>query len=290
MGNVWEAIKKHQAEETTKDEESRQAAAAAPEATPGEDAPPEPQQAPTAPAPAGAKAPAAVATEEAPEGTNGYSELLTALTDRGGPTTDEFRALRTNLLARCRGERFCYVITSADPGEGKTVTTANLGAVMAERPERRTILVDFDMRKGRLASLFGAPQEPGLVDVLRGDARVEDVIQTPVPNLSLVAGGDAKKAEIGELIARGDLEGIVMDLRRRYDYVIFDAPPINEVSDAGILGRAIGSALLVVRLNRTRRESTDKAIRLLHAANVELAGIILTHRKYYIPNYLYRYS
>lgn len=288
MGNVWEAIKKHQAETSAKDKPSPSAPAASePGAQRQADAPPKRKPAATPPRPAGGPP----SGSDGRAKTNGYSELLTSLVDRGGPTTDEFRALRTNLLARCRGERFCYVMTSADPGEGKTVTAANLGVIMAERPERRTILVDFDMRKGRLASLFGAAQSPGMVDLLRGETRLEDVVQTDVaPNLSLIAGGEAKSSEVGELIARSEVEEIVMDLRRRYDYVIFDAPPMNEVSDAGILGRAVGNALLVVRLNRTRRESTEKAIRLLHAANVELAGIVLTHRKYYIPNYLYRYS
>jgi Mrp family chromosome partitioning ATPase len=86
------------------------------------------------------------------------------------------------------------------------------------------------------------------------------------------------------------LDEIVSELRRQYEYVIFDTPPINVASDAGILGKAVGDALLIVRMNKTGRESVEEAIRLLHAANVKLPGIILTHHpKYDIPNYRYRY-
>ena len=65
---------------------------------------------------------------------------------------------------------------------------------------------------------------------------------------------------------------------------------MNIVAETGMIGRAVGEALLVVRMNKTRRESAEKAIRLLHSANVDLAGLVLTHRTYQIPEYLYKYT
>lgn len=222
---------------------------------------------------------------------NGYSEMLVAHHDRGSEIVEEYRSLRTNLLAMSRHETFCYLVTSADAGEGKTVTCANLAIVMAELSAQKTVIIDGDLRKKRMASLLSAPSEPGLIEVVRGSATLKDCIQpTLYPSLFFIPSGKAKISEVGEIIGQPVLGELVGELRRKYDYVIFDAPPINIVSDAGALGQVVGEALLVIRMNKTQQESIDKAIRLLHAANIKLSGVILTHRKYYIPNYIYHYA
>jgi capsular exopolysaccharide synthesis family protein len=241
------------------------------------------------PAPRAAGAPATI-VKEPPQDAD-YSELLMAHHDRGGAVTEEYRAVRTSLLAQNPDERFCYLITSANVGEGKSVTAANLALVMAERIDRRTILVDCDLRKHMLANYLSADNVPGMVELLHTKATLKQAIQPTVyPNLFFLPAGEVPEEEVAELVGRPELEEIVAELRRQYDYVIFDSPPINVVSDAGMLGQAAGEALLVVRMHKTHRESVDKALRLLHAANVKPAGIILTHRRFLIPNYLYRYS
>ena len=272
MAHVWDAMKKYEAEQA--EQGGAGEAGGPPEAEPRPAAEP--------------KGKPPVATM----GSNGrYSEVLVAHHDRGSEITEEYRALRTSLLAQCPDERFCYLVTSSDVSEGKTVTCLNLALVMAERIDRRTIVVDCDLRKGKMAGLMNVEGNPGMAELLRGSAGLNDCVQsTSYPNLFFLPAGKAEWPEVGELIGRPELHEIVAELRRRYDYVIFDTPPVNTVSDAGMLGGATGEALLVVRMNKTRRESVDKAIRLLHAANVKIAGIVLTHRKYYIPNYLYRYS
>jgi Mrp family chromosome partitioning ATPase len=106
----------------------------------------------------------------------------------------------------------------------------------------------------------------------------------------VLPSGEARGDEVGELVTRPEMDEMTADLRRRYDYVLFDTPPMNVVAETGMIGRSVGEALLVVRMNKTRRESVEKAIRLLHSANVKLAGLVLTHRTYQIPEYLYRYT
>jgi len=276
--NVWEAIKKYQAERKV-------AERSAPAGGVGLAAAGEPEAA----RPAGAPRARPVVV---PAGAGkDYSRLLVAYHDRGGRITEGYRALRTSLLAISPKERFCYMVASADPGEGKTVTALNLALVMAEKVDRRAVAVDCDLRKSRMARLLRADPAPGMADLLRGRLRLEDVIQpTARANLSFIPAGHARHDEVAGLVGRPELETIVTELRRRYDFVLLDTPPITSASDAGMLGQAAGRALLVVRMNKTRRETVDKAIALLHAANVELAGIVLTHQKYYIPSYLYRYS
>jgi len=287
VGNVYDAMKKHEAEQA---EQASQSAPAQGQAEQPAEAPPAAGQAQAGPqvaSPAPRPAPAAAAISR-----NGnYSELLVAHHDRGGPITEEYRALRTNLLASCPDGRLCYLVTSAEAGEGKTITCMNLALVMAERVDRRTIVIDSDLRKGRMAKLLGAPASPGVADLLLGSKALKECVQaTGYPNLFFLPAGEVESRQVGELVGRPEFEEVTAQLRREYDCVIFDTPPINRASDAGIMGRAIGEALLVLRMNRTHRETVDKAIRLLHAANVKVNGIVLTHQKYYIPNYLYRYS
>lgn len=315
MGNVWGAMKKHEAERVAEAAGAADAASAPPPdgtAAPVEPAPPRQEEMPPARtlsqamARAAAEAPAIVpAASQAPpsaagpdsrvphpaDGSSGYSQLIVAHHDRGGAIAEEYRSLRTNLLAQCSDQRFCYMVTSADVGEGKTVTCLNLAVVMAERQDRRTILVDFDLRRRTMAGMLNARQAPGLIDLLRGSCRLADVVQPTVyPNLFFIPSGHAHGNELGELVIRPELEEMVMELRRNYDYAIIDTPPMNVVSETGVIGKSVGEALLVVRMNKTHRESIEKAVRLLHAANVKIAGLVLTHRKYHIPDYLYKYS
>ncbi len=271
MANVWDALKKHKAEEASE----------APEVPRG----------PAAERPVGTAVSPASRPPQALGSADGYSPVVVAYHDRGGKLTEAYRALRTNLLAQNPTGRFCYLVTSALPDEGKTVTCLNLGIVMAERVDHRTIIVDGDLRKGRIAKLLSGQPTPGLAELLRGEIELSDVIRpTAVPSLFYIPAGKAEQHEAGELMGRPKVEETITQLRRQYDFVIIDAPPINVISDAGMLGRATGEALLVVRMHRTHRETVERAVGLLHAADVKPAGIVLTHQKYIIPNYLYRYS
>jgi len=276
MPNVWDAMKKHQAEEPTP--EAGPPTASAPESAP----PPAPS---TAPGPRAR--PLALASAVSP---NGYAPMLIAHHDRGSMVTEEYRQLRTNLLARYPNEQFCLLVTSATEGEGKTVTCLNLAFVLAERLERTTVVVDCDLRKRIIANLMHVPNSPGMAELLRGQVTLEQAVQrTAYPNLFVVPAGQAKQHEVGEILGRPVLEDIVRELRQRYDHVLCDTPPIG-IADAGIIGRMTREAILVVRMNKTHRESVKRAIGLLHSASVKPVGLVLTHQKLYIPGYLYRYS
>ena len=142
-----------------------------------------------------------------------------------------------------------------------------------------------------MAGMLNAKPAPGVVDLLRGTCRLSETVQSTVyPNLFFIPAGHAHGNELGELAIRPELEEMVAELRRSYDYVIIDTPPMNVVSETGVIGKSVGEALLVVRMNKTHKESIEKTVRLLHAANVKIVGLVLTHRTYHIPDYLYKYS
>ena len=219
-----------------------------------------------------------------------YSPTLVAFHDRTGRITEQYRALRARLLAKYGEKAFCLMVTSAESGEGKTVTCLNLGLVLAGQQERKIVVVDCDLRRRRIAAMMHMKNSPGMTELLAGTATLGEVLRpTAHPNLTVIPAGAARE-DAGELVTRPELGEIISQLRRQYDTVLIDAPPVNAVSDVGILGPAAGEALMVVRMNHTRRETVDKAIHLLEAVNVKIIGMVLTHQKYFIPNYLYRYS
>lgn len=297
MGNVWKAMKKHEQEG-----EADQQADASGQGRQDPSSPQAPDSAETGRARAkGGKSHRQSTSKSSPVGgaaylassgrDNGYSPLLMPHSRRGSRITEEYRSLRTSLLAQKSDERLCMLLTSADPGEGKTITTVNLGLVLAEKVERTTVLVDFDLRRGRIADLLNSPGSPGVAEYLRGDAGLEDVVQPTVyPNLFAIACGNAEAEDVGELAGRPELGMLISELRQRYDFVLFDTPPVIGTPDAGMLGGGISEALLVIRMNKTKRESVNQAIRLLHAASISVSGVVLTHRRFHIPRYGYRYK
>jgi len=221
----------------------------------------------------------------------GHYPMLSAHHDRGGTIAEQFRHIRTSLMSQYPDQRFVLMVTSADPGEGKTVSTGNMGIILAERQDRTTLVMDCDLRRASLTTLFRSKKMLGVTDMLRGQATLAQCIQRTIyPNLYVVTAGTGERGEIAELLARPELEDIISQARTQFDHVLMDAPPVNSVADAGVLGHAVGEALMIVRMNKTNRESVERAVRLLKAANVKIAGMVLTHQKYFVPNYIYKYS
>jgi capsular exopolysaccharide synthesis family protein len=198
--------------------------------------------------------------------------------DRAGAIAEEYRALRNTLLSHFREKRFCLLVTSAEPREGATVTCLNLALALAEDRDRRIVVLDCNLRRPQVAALLGTGTAPGAADVLRGAATLPDVTWgTCYPNLCAVPAGRADAHEVIPLLQRPTLDDLVAELRRRFDFVLLDSPPVRVVPDVGYLGRAAPQALLVVRLHKTPRRHVSQALALLHAANTTPLGLALTH-------------
>jgi len=267
MGNVWDAMKKHEQEQVKKDSPKDTADANVPSPAPDSN-----EYLATYPS------------------SNGYSPLLVVHYDRGGMFAEQYRSLRTNILTHSRQECFCMAISSADAGEGKTVTCLNLALVLVELPGTRVVVVDGDLRKGTLTSLLKVEKSPGFADLLRGTCSVEEVIQPSLyPNLDVISCGIAKYSELGTVLGKFQKSGIISKLRQQYDCVLFDTPAIGMVSDTCVLAHSLGEVLLVVRMRKTSKASVERAVNLLKAAEVKISGMFLTHQKGYVPTYFSRY-
>lgn len=226
-------------------------------------------------------------------------DRLVALSRPASVAAEEYRAIRTGLLARWEQRRhLVHVITSATPQEGKTLTSLNLGLSFAELHNRRTVVVECDLRLPQFSKLLSLPDSPGLLGYLEKRADLAQIIQGVGENALHViqAGGRANDRSV-QLLSSREMTTLLGELRRQYDHIIIDTPPVVELADAGIVGGRGDEVLLVVRMNVTPRTLVEQAIRNLSRYKTPVAGIIATAhrrglRRYYYRNgygYHYRY-
>ncbi len=228
------------------------------------------------------------------ESLNGYSDKVVVHHDRGSIVTEQYRAIRTQILARARNRRLqVHVITSSVPEEGKSVTAANLGVVFSELRNKKILVIEGDLRRPSFQKLFGRSCTPGLVQVLRGDLDdpQQAVHSTVYDNLKFVPAGGRDPTHCTELLSSPGMIQVLDRFREQYDHIFIDTPPVISVTDAAILAAMGDQALLVVRLHKTPVEMVERAKRLLHANNCNVSGVILTHMKMiFLPGYMSRYS
>ncbi|MBI4538216.1 MAG: polysaccharide biosynthesis tyrosine autokinase [Gemmatimonadetes bacterium] len=204
--------------------------------------------------------------------------LLLSDGDMPLPLAEAFRALRTNLsLARPDAVPRSLVITSPMRGDGKTTTAANLGLVLAQQG-RRVLVVDGDLRRGELHDLLGVPKEPGLSDVVAGRVALEEAIrELPVGDGRSMAFLSAGRPADDPLALLGSpaMERVLRALEERFELVILDAPPLNVVSDAAVLGSKAHAVLLVARAGTAQPAPLTFALEQLADARAPVLGAIL---------------
>lgn len=194
------------------------------------------------------------------------------------PVSEAFRAVRTSVEflgadADAQVGRV-LVVSSCSPREGKTTVASNLAAVLAQ-DGKRTLLVDADMRRPRVHSVFGIENAVGLSNVIAGKARLEEaVVGTDQENLWVLPSG-ATPPNPAELLGRKSSLALFERLGREFDRVVVDTPPIGVVTDAAVLGRIASQVLMVVAAGRTKKRAAEHGEGLLRSAGAAPTGVIL---------------
>ncbi|MBF0522916.1 MAG: CpsD/CapB family tyrosine-protein kinase [Candidatus Omnitrophica bacterium] len=206
--------------------------------------------------------------------------------------SEQYKTLRTNILSKNNGKPpKAFVITSALPGEGKTVTSLNIAISMAQAVSKpKILLIDADLRKGRIAKYLGVKQPVGLSEILTGVAKMEDVVfkLDNYENLAFIASGSVPENP-SELLASDEMRKFFVEMKDRFDHVIIDTSPIIPVTDASILGRLVDGLILVVKAGSTQRGVVKRALEKLHQSHSAILGHVLTNIEYHLPEYIYRY-
>ncbi|MFL6228392.1 MAG: CpsD/CapB family tyrosine-protein kinase [Pyrinomonadaceae bacterium] len=199
---------------------------------------------------------------------------LVAITDPRSPHAEQYRSLRTRVLhAGEKRKMQALVVTSAGPMEGKTVTALNLAWLLAQTDGVRAILVDGDLRNPCAADYLGIDAPTGLSEVLAGEAQLADMIVRLEPSgLHLLPGGSTRDT-VAEILSGPKFSAVLAELRRMFDYVIIDAPPLGIFTDATVLINRADSALVVVRSGKTRFAALDRVLEPL--PRERLLGVVL---------------
>ncbi|HEV2147378.1 MAG TPA: polysaccharide biosynthesis tyrosine autokinase [Longimicrobiaceae bacterium] len=206
----------------------------------------------------------------------GAGRELVAATQVHSSVAEAFRSLRTNLVFAPGVESLrSLVVTSPEGSEGKTTTAANLAVAFAQQG-MRVLLVDCDLRRPRIHTVFGVAKEPGLADLLVGRVAAEQVIRrTSVERLSVLPAGSAPSVGASDLFGGGVVRSLVAALGDDFDLVIMDTAPVLVAANAAILGTQADGALLVVRAGRTERDAARQAVQQLSAVGVRVVGAVL---------------
>lgn len=197
------------------------------------------------------------------------------------PVAEEFRAIRTNLSTRIDFDQETPAVLIASPtgGDGKTTVAANL-AVVFGLAGRSVVLVDADLRDPKQHDIFGTQNEVGLTTVLNSPNADLDrvVVRTDQPNVSILPAGPIA-TNPSELLGSLRMRQVIEELRRRFDVVLLDSPPLLSVTDSSVLAGIATGSVLVLRPNKTQIEELGAAVDALSQARRPIHGVILNQVK-----------
>lgn len=188
--------------------------------------------------------------------------------------SEAYQTLRTRLLnSQSRNSIRSLIVSSASPGEGKTLTTFNLALSVARMEGCSVLLVDADLRTGGLSALLGNPSTVGLGQILEGGCSYESaILQTDVTGLYVLPAGDVSTSA-PELFSRAAWKDFVRWSSSSFKLVLIDSPPMLNLVDFELIAGPCESILVVARAGRTGRESLAKAVARLDPR--KLAGVVL---------------
>lgn len=198
---------------------------------------------------------------------------------------EAYRTLRTNIQYSSFDEEIrTIVVTSSEPGEGKSTTAGNI-AISFAQAAKKTVIIDCDLRKPSLHKKFKISNIGGLSDILIGKEKIDDVIHHFNEELDVITSGKLPPNP-AEMLGSRTMERLLVALKERYDIIILDTAPLQAVTGAQILSTKSDGIILVVRAHATKRESVIQAKGLIEKVGGKILGTVLngvenTRGKYY---------
>ncbi|MDU5109598.1 MAG: CpsD/CapB family tyrosine-protein kinase [Clostridium sp.] len=202
---------------------------------------------------------------------------------------ESYRTLRTNIQYSSFDKEYrVIVVTSAEPEEGKSTTSGNLALCMAQG-DKKIMLIDCDLRKPSLHKKFKISNLLGLSDVMIGKADLASVTHRYNKNLFLLTSGKIPPNP-SEMLSSKAMSYLLESLKETFDYIILDTPPLKVVTDSQILSTKADGTILVVRAERTKKESVKNAVDLLKKVNANIIGMVLNGIDVSRSEYYYDYE
>ncbi len=201
---------------------------------------------------------------------------------------DSYRRLRTSVQYWKKDSQIkSILVVSGAPQEGKSLTIANLAVVFAQT-RKKVLLVDVDLRRPTIHSLFNLDLEPGLTEVLFGEIDISTAIRhTFIENLDVLTCG-AIPLNPTELIGSSTMKNLKIEFDKMYDIILYDSPPILLFTDSELLVALVDAVIFVVKTNSTTFDSLEHAVDIIEGIRLNLAGVVVNqyqlnrlHRGYY---------
>lgn len=204
---------------------------------------------------------------------------LVTLFGHNSSLAEQFRTLRTNIsFAKAGGGMKALLVTSAEAGDGKSTTAANLAIVTAQQG-KQVLLIDADIRKPTQHYLFQTSNARGLTNLLTGQADFREVVQiTGVDGLSLLTSGPVSPNP-ADLLSSEEMKDVMDQAEGQFDQVIIDSPPVLAVADARLLANLCDGIVFVVRSKSTEIDQVTRSVAALSEANGKLLGVVLNDKK-----------
>ncbi len=207
--------------------------------------------------------------------------------------SEQYRKLRTNIeLSNFDKEMKVIGVTSTNPMEGKTITSINLAVVYAQS-NKKTLLIDMDLRKPKLHRGFDLLNKEGLSDLITNELDEDKVIQRVNDYLDILSTG-TKLPYPSEFLSSHQLKDLIIKLRERYDKIIIDTPPMTAVADASIISSFCDGVMIVIASRETNIGLTKEAIKDLEDNGAYIIGTVLTRvskkDSRYMNYYYYAYQ
>lgn len=211
--------------------------------------------------------------------------------DPKSPISEVFKTLRTNLqfMSNKKDGTISLLVTSTMPGEGKSWVSSNLGTAFAQT-NKKVILIDSDMRKGRLHSIFETKIFPGLSNYLADESsKIKDyIIPTEIENLSIIPAGNVPPNPSELLSSEKMLKGLE-DLQKMFDVIIFDSTPCMLVTDAIIISRIVDATIIVSSHKSTKIENLKEVQKNIENVGGKIAGVIINKVPVSLKKYKSKY-
>ncbi|MDZ7369668.1 MAG: polysaccharide biosynthesis tyrosine autokinase [candidate division KSB1 bacterium] len=205
------------------------------------------------------------------------------------PVGEAYRALRTSLLYSKDTENIrALLITSISPEEGKSFTASNLAIILAQQ-RTNTLLIDADLRRGVLHNTFNIPKEPGLTNYLTNKAMLSSLIHpTHIPNLSIISCGPLVPNP-SELLGSLQMRRLVAEVKRKFDYIIFDAPPLDAATDSVVIATLVDAVAIVVKSGQTNFTTAKERLQVFKTVPAKIIGVIINSAQESILKSSYSY-
>ena len=225
-------------------------------------------------------------------GEKGIKRKIITRDNPKSPISESYRGLRTNILLTNTKDIKSILISSAGPGEGKTTTVANLAITFANLG-RKTLLVDTDLRRPVIHSVFNVKREPGVTNYLSGQTDDYNSLVKPseIENLSLLTSG-LIPPNPSEMLGSTKMSQFIKKLESDWDMILFDSPPLVAVTDATMISKEIDSIILVIKAGQTDKKAFHHTMANLKNIEAPLDGIVMnavTSKSNYGSYYYYYY-